>query len=62
MDAGHREAGGRERREGHVNGFRRPGRVQHGGDRVDGGRLPVHEEEPRRAVHPGVGGYHEDAR
>ena len=61
VDPGDREARGRERRERHVQGLRRGGRVSHGRERIHIDRLAVRERESRRRVHPRVRDHDEDA-
>ena len=55
------EGGGGVGGEGHVQRLLEPGVVEEGGDRVDVGGLAIDDVEAGRAVHPGVGGEHEDA-
>ena len=61
VDAGHGEPGSGVGGQCHVQGLLEGHRIQHARDGVDVGDPAVHQLEPGRRVHPGVGDDHEDA-
>jgi hypothetical protein len=60
VDSRHRESGGGVRGERHVQRLLKGHRVEHAGDRIDVEDPTVHQLEPRRGIHPGIGRHDED--